>query len=193
MEKSSQKTNLSGQEKDFSLSLPDGVQVDGDKLTASAVIKPDGERIIMNYRLRSPQEKQQLKQSLYPGILCRVSGSLERPDQARNPNAFDYQKYLQNRNIFWILNSDRLDMKSCIVNQEGLVTALKKLRQKQVNRLEDVLNKESGAITAALLFGDRGLMNPETMKSYEKTGTAFTGHIRHACSAPQWNVFLFVP
>ncbi|MBT2754660.1 DNA internalization-related competence protein ComEC/Rec2 [Mesobacillus foraminis] len=171
LENSTRKTALTGEEKDFLLSLPDGVQVDGDKLTAGAVIKPGGERIMLNYKLRSPQEKQHVKESLYPGTWCRVSGTLRKPNQARNPNEFDYQQYLQNQHIFWILNGNVLDLQTCAEKEDGLLTALKKVRHKQVNRLEGLLTKESGAITAALLFGDRRLMNPETIENYEATGT----------------------
>lgn len=166
-----QKTQLTGDETSLILSLKDHVKIDGNRLTAIAEVSRNGERIVLNYRIRSPEEKNQLRNAMYPGKVCKVSGELLQPTQSRNPNAFDYQAYLQRRNIFWNYEANGLDLDLCMEVKGNLILQLKRVRQMEINKLEDKLNEGTAAISAALLFGDRNLMQPEIITAYEKTGT----------------------
>jgi len=168
---SSQVSILEGDETNFTLQFIDGINYDGNRLSAIAEVTPDGERIILNYRLRSPQEKAALQKRIYPGVRCKVNGTLEPPNQAKNPNSFDYQLYLKRKEIFWILRPNDISPEICIQPQGNLITLLKRVRQKEVLKLEEKMDEDLAAIFAALLFGDRNLMNPELEEDYAKTGT----------------------
>jgi competence protein ComEC len=168
---SSQVSVLEGDETNFTLHLIDGINYDGNRLSAIAEVDPGGERIILNYRLRSPQDKAALQKRIYPGVSCKVKGTLATPNQAKNPNSFDYQLYLSRKGVFWILQPNDISPENCTQPQGNLVTVLKRVRQKEVHKLEEKMDEELAAIFAALLFGDRNLMNPEMEEAYAKTGT----------------------
>lgn len=168
---SSQVGLLKGDETNFTLYFIDDINYDGNRLSAMAQVTPGGERMIMNYRLRSPQEKAMLQKVIYPGVSCKVTGTLTKPNQAKNPNSFDYQLYLKRKEIFWILQPNEISPPLCTQPQGNLMTVLKRVRQKEVNKLEEKMDEELAAIFAALLFGDRNLMKPELEEAYAKTGT----------------------
>ncbi|SEM30512.1 competence protein ComEC [Mesobacillus persicus] len=169
--KGTQKTQLTGEETSLILSVRDHVKINGNRLSAITEISRNGERVVLNYRIRSPEEKDQLRNAIYPGIVCKVSGELLEPTQSRNPNAFDYRAYLQRKDIFWNYEATRIDLDLCTEVKGNLVSQLKRVRQMEINKLEDKLNEGTAAISAALLFGDRNLMAPEILNAYEKTGT----------------------
>jgi competence protein ComEC len=167
----SQVSLLEGGETNFTLHFIDGINYDGNRLSAIAEVAPVGERIILNYRLRSPQEKAMLQKRIYPGVSCKVTGTLTTPKRAKNPNSFDYQLYLNRKEIFWVLQPNGISPSICSPPQGTLITLLKRIRLKEVAKLEEKLDEDLSAIFAALLFGERNLMNPEMEEAYAKTGT----------------------
>lgn len=168
---SSQVSTLDGTETNFNLQFIDEIKFDGNRISAIAEIPSSGERMVLNYRLRSPQEKESLKKLFSPGVYCNLAGSLAQPSRARNPNSFDYQVYLQRKGIFWTFEPKAISPSYCTKPKGNLVTLLKRVRHQEVNKLEEKLDKELAAIFAALLFGDRNLMDPEMEEAYSNTGT----------------------
>lgn len=168
---SSQVSFLEGSETNFTLHFVDGINYDGNRLSAMVEVAPSRERILLNYRLRSAQEKAILQNRIFPGVSCTVTGTLAMPNQAKNPNSFDYQFYLKRKEIFWLLQPNEISPSFCTPPQGNLITVLKRVRQKEVHNLEKKMDEELAAIFAALLYGDRNLMNPDMEEAYAKTGT----------------------
>lgn len=161
---------LSGNEKDFLIFFDNEIKMDGNFLFSYAEVYPTHEKVAVRYRIKTEDEKKTLKNQLLPGTACKSSGSLELPSSARNPHAFDYQNYLKRKRISWVINVDHLPPELCVHKSIGLVTALKGFRQKEIDKIQDNLPKETAALSAALLFGHRELFNPETERSYQKIG-----------------------
>lgn len=162
-------TEYTGREKSFLILFDDEIQVEGDLLFAYAKSMPANEKLALRYRIKSVSEQQSIQELLIPGMSCQASGSLNSPSPARNPNAFDYQKYLQHNKISWTLDVDTLSLKTCS-KQTSTLTALKAFRQREVARIKDMLPKETSALAAALIFGERNLFDHETERSYQKIG-----------------------
>ncbi len=106
-------TAYTGNEKSFLILFDDQINVNGDSLFAYAKALPSKEKLAFRYRIESKNEQQTIKTLLTPGIACRASGNLKRPSPARNPNAFDYKNYLQQKNISWILEANTLSLEFC--------------------------------------------------------------------------------
>lgn len=170
-EKDNLSTHLNGNEQDFLILFENEINLDGDTLSTYARLYPVNEKVAVKYRAKSELEKNTLKKQLLPGTACRVSGSLEVPSAARNPNAFDYQKYLKQIQISWVFTIDDFPVQQCSSEHTGgWLAAIKSFRQKEINKIEDHFPVETAALTAALLFGERDLFNPETERSYQKIG-----------------------
>lgn len=169
-EKGNMITYLSGDEKDFLIFFDNEIKMDGNLLFAYAKLYPSQEKVAVRYRIKTEDEKQSLNKQLFPGTACQASGSLEIPPEARNPHAFDYRNYLNRNQIYWVVDVERLPAEHCINTSSGMLTTLKRFRQKEITKIEEDLPEESAALTAALLFGVRDLFNPETERSYQKIG-----------------------
>jgi competence protein ComEC len=164
-------THLHGNEKDFLILFDNEINLDGDTLFAYARLYSENEKVAIRYRAKSEVEKNTLKKQLLPGTACKVSGSLELPSAARNPNAFDYQNYLKRMQISWVITIEDLDVQQCSSDHTGgWLAAIKSFRQKEINKIETHFPGETAALSAALLFGERDLFNPETERSYQKIG-----------------------
>jgi competence protein ComEC len=164
-------SKINGSETSFVIHFTEQVLFDGQRLMSYANIQANGEQVAVSYRLRTEEEAKELKGFLAPGIVCKVSGGLAKPGQARNPNAFNYQLFLQRKNIHWILEVDGFDLTKCSSSRGGVIQSLKQWRQGEVLQLEEALGTGSAGIVAALLFGDRQFIAPETRDSYERNGT----------------------
>lgn len=164
------KTNFTGSEKNFLFLFDDKIQLDGDSFFAYAKALPSNEKLVVKYRVKSNTERQIIKTLLLPGMACTASGALNSPSPTRNPNAFDYKNYLQRNNISWILDVDKLSLESCYKQSDSIVTELKAFRHKEIDRIRNTFPKETSALAAALIFGERNLFNTEMERSYQKIG-----------------------
>ncbi|CAM3815579.1 DNA internalization-related competence protein ComEC/Rec2 [Mesobacillus zeae] len=164
------KSGFKGSEKELEVQI-DEAAADGDMLKGIGRAGPYGEKIVFRYRIKSKNEKAWLKKNALPGTSLRLTGKLQVPETATNPNAFDYRTYLARKQIFWVFRTSSLNVNPYSQSHSSIVTSIKRLRQRQVISLEENLSKDTAAISAALLFGNRELMDSELQKSYQKTGT----------------------
>lgn len=159
-------TKLSGEQQDFTFLLLQPLTIDGNLFQSQARDMITGEKVIFQYKIKSEQEKEKLKQ-LQIGAKCKVKGTLEQPNQAGNPGSFDYRKYLRHQNIFWIFNSNFLQ--SCTEYSSPLI-AIQKIRQNGVSYLHSHFPAETAALAAALIFGEREYINPDLNEAYQRLG-----------------------
>ncbi|UII54943.1 DNA internalization-related competence protein ComEC/Rec2 [Cytobacillus spongiae] len=144
-------------------------KIDGNRLTGTATEWTTEEKVMLNYKIMSSEEKKVLTEKLQYGLLCQVHGELEEPNQARNPNAFDYKTYLKHQDIYWVLSISSLTLEACQPNNK-LTTKLFKLRSDGLNDLQEHFPKDTVAIVAALLFGERKWMEKSLLEDYQELG-----------------------
>ena len=164
------KTKLLGNEKDFFIQVQDDLKVDGDMLSAIGKDIVQQEKLVMRYKLKSENEKHLLEEQMKLGFVCKVTGSLEQPMVASNPNAFHYKQYLNRNSMFWILKIDYLNLSTCKPQKKTLSSFFKSLRLDGISYVRSQFPKESAPLAIALLFGDRNFIEPETLISYQKLG-----------------------
>ncbi|MBB6445960.1 DNA internalization-related competence protein ComEC/Rec2 [Bacillus benzoevorans] len=162
-------TNLSGKEKTFELSLNELGTIDGDKLTLTAEERHFHEKLVMKYRIKSEEEHTALKKYLTPGLICRMQGTLERPQSSTNENSFNYKTYLERKHIYWLLEPEKFNLENC-QRTKGLLSGLKGIRAKGISYLEEHFPEEAVPLSAALLFGTSELMDEDMLDSFRELG-----------------------
>lgn len=162
-------TQLSSRMTLFSIRFVAPVAADGDQLKAIVEVR-EKERLQLIYYMKSAQEKQQLSSLLVPGTVCTVKGTLERPALPRNPNAFDYRRYLRFRHIHWILQPQSISPKHCRRMSPTLYEWLLLLREKGLHVIETHFPAETVGIVQALLYGERTELDESLLEGYQKLG-----------------------
>lgn len=86
------------------------------------------EKLLIRYRIHSEAEKGAIKNKSFYGRVCKVSGVLSKPSIAKNPNAFNYRDYLAIKKIYWIVESQKNPLLTCIPQKLTPVVFIKELR-----------------------------------------------------------------
>ncbi|EIJ78945.1 DNA internalization-related competence protein ComEC/Rec2 [Bacillus methanolicus PB1] len=162
------KTAFSGDETNFRIYFNKELNVDGDLMRTYAADQNTGEEFAVRYKVLSKAEKEAL-----PGFLlgkqCMAAGRLEKPPLPRNKHAFDYRNYLNREGIHWVLKIDNIHFQTC-KPQSSFLISLRILRQKGISYIQHFFPNNAAQVSAALIFGERNLYEPEILETYEKIG-----------------------
>ncbi|MDP4083445.1 MAG: DNA internalization-related competence protein ComEC/Rec2 [Bacillota bacterium] len=164
------KTKIPVDTNTFYITFNQDPKIDGDSLQILVKEIRLNEKILLHYRIRSEMEKQMLEKETFYGRKCEVIGELKSPQIAKNENEFNYKEYLYQNQIYWILESNETPLKKCVVEKPSLLLMLKEIRFKGINYLKVHFPPDIAAFGTALIFGDRSLMSPETLSSFQKAG-----------------------
>ncbi|NHM30385.1 DNA internalization-related competence protein ComEC/Rec2 [Neobacillus terrae] len=163
-------SRIESQQTEFSLVFNSENSIRGDQYETQAMDSKTEEKILVRFKISSEEEKNSLEHFKIPNQLCTVSGELQKPLIVKNPNAFNYEKYLNRKNIFWILRLQKYPYQNCIPIKRTPSSILKEIRMKGVNYLEDYFPEETAAMAAALIFGERAAFEPDLLAAYQKIG-----------------------
>ncbi len=118
--------------------------------------------------------KKQLNISdLQPGNILKLESAFINPKPPLNPHEFDYETFLERKNIFYqsFVEADNMEL----LNQEtdfSLMNFGLRIKQKIKNTFETAdLNKEAAQLCTALLTGYDDEINPETINAFAHSGT----------------------
>ncbi|WP_345742737.1 DNA internalization-related competence protein ComEC/Rec2 [Bacillus pumilus] len=139
-------------------------KIDGNRF--SATVSTEDDRLAAFYTIQTEREKETLK-DVEPGMSCHMTGDVRPPKQATIPNGFQYDQFLQSKGIRAIFLPQSI--KGCTTNDRPSYY-LQKMRQKGLKFLEDHVPKNSVGIVQALIFGDRDLIDPDTLRDYQMLG-----------------------
>lgn len=122
-------------------------------------------RILLNIR------KDSLKQSLKIGTHLKISGILIENGKAKNPNQFDYGKYLENKQIYAQIYSDYSTLKTNLIIDKNVWYYASVLRNNILRNLEkNNFNKAELNVAAALILGQQQDISPDIIKDYQYAG-----------------------
>lgn len=104
------------------------------------------------------------------GTVIKARGVLREPSSKRNPGGFDYQQYLERRNIFTIINIQEPQ-----VTKVGEGTGNPLLRvgidmKERLSRLSYTLKDDEGGIFRAVILGEKSGLTPENRHVYQGLG-----------------------
>jgi competence protein ComEC len=131
-------------------------QIDGKKKSG---------RILLNVR------KDSLNHSFEIGTHLQIKGSLYQNTPAKNPNQFDYGKYLENKQIYAQMYADASDIKMGSIMEKDIWYYTAKLRTKIIRNLEKThFNKAELHVAIALILGQQQDISPEIIRDYQFAG-----------------------
>ncbi|MDM5330946.1 DNA internalization-related competence protein ComEC/Rec2 [Neobacillus sp. CF12] len=164
------KTNLPDSLTTFYLEYTENTKLDGDLLQVRAIDLKNKERLLIRYKIKSEEEKDTLKGTNFYGRVCYVKGVLTDPSIAKNPNAFNYRKYLASKKVYYVLEIENNPLNQCAEVKSTPLTLIKEVRFTGIHYLEKHFPPEIASLSAALIFGDRSMFDPEVLLNYQKTG-----------------------
>jgi len=117
-------------------------------------------------------EKDSLSPNLAYGDLLQIDANLLEASPPKNPNAFDFSKYLHYQNIHYQSFVRQKDWRKIEENHgNSLLRQVYNLRRKLLNILRVHLESEDlFAVGAALTLGYRGAISEEVRNAYANTG-----------------------
>jgi competence protein ComEC len=122
-------------------------------------------RILLNVR------KDSLNHPFDIGTTLQIDGSLYQNRAAKNPNQFDYGKYLEGKQIYAQLYADVSDIKIGSVIEKDVWYYTSKLRSKIIRNLEAThFNKAELNVAIALILGQQQDISPEIIRDYQFAG-----------------------
>ena len=122
-------------------------------------------RLLLNVR------KDSLNHAFETGTHLQIKGSLYQNGPAKNPNQFDYGKYLENKQIYAQMYADVSEMKMGSIIEKDVWYYTSKLRTKIIRNLEKSnFNKAELHVAIALILGQQQDISPEIIKDYQYAG-----------------------
>jgi competence protein ComEC len=122
-------------------------------------------RILLNVR------KDSLNHPIEIGTHLQINGSLYESGPAKNPNQFDYGKYLESKQIYAQIYADASEMQTGSVIQKDVWYYTSRLRTKIIRNLEKSnFNKAELNVAIALILGQQQDISPEIIRDYQFAG-----------------------
>ncbi|EAF5740205.1 DNA internalization-related competence protein ComEC/Rec2 [Listeria monocytogenes] len=143
----------------------DNLKIDGDSF--QAFVRCEKEKFQLSYKITTEEEQQKLKR-LHYGQFISVSANIETPSANRNQNQFNYQSYLKNQNVHYILRASNLT----ISNQfsPSFLMRLQNIRLKIITHLTEKISPTISPYCLALISGEKSGFSPEMYEVYQQMG-----------------------
>ena len=165
---------------------PDSIKVDGNLLNATAKELKTGEKVVISYTLQSEKEKIFFSKAKKT-IVLSGKGYTQEIEGARNLNGFDYQHYLETKNI-----SQKINLTQLVDYQEIGVSFKHPIKKvKEYRRGFLVMNRErflplTSNYMNALLFGYQENGPDNFQKTWQVLGVA------HLFSLSGMHIYFFL-
>lgn len=163
------KSVYSGTEKSFQITFNEQSIVDGNLLKAK-VMTEQKEVFQLYYKMFTEEEKNYLNSHLQIGLTCSAKGSLSKAESSRNENSFNYQQYLKQQNIHWLLKAENIEWSHCSITSSSVVIKLKNFRQQGITYVNEHFPSTSSGFVTALIFGDQTYIDEVVLTNYQRLG-----------------------
>jgi competence protein ComEC len=144
-------------------------KLDGDEMT-SIVMTSFNEKVLLVYRISSEKELSILKKKIRSGFICDMNGKMEAPIPHTNVNAFDYKDYLHHQGIHWRFLVEKFSFSSCTQKHKSIFLKITKWREWSLLEINHHYGAQSAPIVAALLFGERSMIDDHVITAYQQLG-----------------------
>ncbi|MFL2099396.1 DNA internalization-related competence protein ComEC/Rec2 [Desemzia sp. FAM 24101] len=155
---------------------PTDIKYDGNQMQFYGTVqetdqqKQVSEEVVVFYYAETLEEKEWW-QSQESFEKIKIEGILTEPESNRNQYQFDYQEYLFNRRIHWVLSADTLSLvTSPKTNSYWQQFSLLHLKQRLVRHIEEQVTPKVGNYMKTLLLGDVGSFETELLQDFKDLG-----------------------
>jgi competence protein ComEC len=122
-------------------------------------------RILLNI------SKDSLKHTFEIGDRLKINGLLYKNTHQKNPNQFDYQKYLENKQIYAQLYAEPNEIKISTTIEKDIWYYTSKLRTRIIQNLnKSNFHKDELNVAVALILGQQQDISPEIIRDYQYAG-----------------------
>ena len=116
-------------------------------------------------------QKDSLNHPFEIGTHLQINGSLYQNSPAKNPNQFDYAKYLESKQIYAQIYADGSEIKIGSIIEKDVWYYTSRLRTKIIQNLEkSKFNKAELHVAIALILGQQQDISPEIIRDYQFAG-----------------------
>ncbi len=126
-------------------------KIDGDTLSLTLKSK---EKYIVYYTFKTKKEKNYYVNNLWFYDTLELYGEFNYPSARKIPNTFNYQKYLNNKNIYYIFNANKVS-----ITKKG--NMLFQIKTKIMNSL---INKDNNDYFLTMVMGNTTLLDTDNIR-----------------------------
>ena len=142
----------------FNLKIID-YKIDGNLFKATVKGK---EKLILTYYFNSHEEKNYYLKNVSYGMLLQVKGTLNKASKNTIPNTFNYQEYLANHQINYILQAQEIKMQKSD-------NILDKLKNHVNNRINESSNRD---YLQTFILGNKDYLESTTLNNFKSNGVS---------------------
>ena len=165
-----QKTNISYLEnvenKNLELVIFNRFSINGDYMSGTGRI--GDEEVLINYKIKSEEEKKFFKEKFGGGKLSVVANIEDVPSKT-NFYSFDYKKYNENRGIFKKVSINEI---SEVKHLDSLLFKFKTFRNRMTLKIDREITFDKSGYFQALIFGDKSYLLRDEISSFKNLGTS---------------------
>ena len=165
-----QKTNISHlknvENNNLELVISDNLNVNGNYM--SGIGRIGDEDVLINYKIKSEEEKKFFKEKFWGGKLSVVANIEDVPSKT-NFYSFDYKKYNEDRGIFKKVSINEI---SEVKHLDSLLFKFKTFRNRMTLKIDRKLTFDKSGYFQALIFGDKSYLLRDEINSFKNLGTS---------------------
>ena len=155
-------------------------EIDGNKVTIN--IKAQ-EKLIINYYVKTKEEKDYYKDNLELGDKIKVIGTFEVPSNNTIPNIFNYRKYLYNNQIYYLIAADEIKI---ISKNTNIFYYIKNMVIKRIENIDDT------GYLKIFVLGINDDLDSDMLDSYEFNGVSHLFSISGSHIVLLTSIILFI-
>ena len=155
-------------------------EIDGNKVTIN--IKAQ-EKLIINYYVKTKEEKDYYKDNLELGDKIKVIGTFEVPSNNTIPNIFNYRKYLYNNQIYYLVDADEIKI---ISKNTNIFYYIKNMVIKRIENIDDT------GYLKIFVLGVNDDLDSDMLDSYEFNGVSHLFSISGSHIVLLTSIILFI-
>ena len=164
------KTNISHlknvENYNLELVISDNLNVNGNYM--SGIGRIGDEEVLINYKIKSEEEKKFFKEKFWGGKLSVVANIEDVPSKT-NFYSFDYKKYNEDRGIFKKVSINEI---SEVKHLDSLLFKFKTFRNRMTLKIDRKLTFDKSGYFQALIFGDKSYLLRDEINSFKNLGTS---------------------